>query len=372
MNQGLWVLLLIGVTTDVSASDMLTKEEYLDAQQHNAQIREVARLLVAETVTALSDETDPNLPAPSVPPEKPMPVLDEGEMHGLATAHYEEIRDDFLKGRYDRSKARLPENIDAWRSKPDISNPGADLANFPNSAFTLPQGRAYIEVSPVTWYGKAPYTAQQYNGQYLLRYGATDDIELRLFGNGLSWKGGPYETTGFSPIAFDTKIHLFDEQQSLFLPAAGFEGYIQTDLLGSHGFSQGTYGGMTLNFDQSLPFDIDAEYNLGANQTRKLNGDKYWQFNFQWALQKDVLNKDLALFVHGFYNAMTLPRLPAQDVVYLPSVQMLDMRAPTIAAVGAGTLWTVNSRWVMWAQCSGGVTHYSPNVITDLGFAVAF
>src|SRR5581483_11112897 len=32
---------------------------------------------------------------------------------------------------------------------PDIREPGPDTANFPNSAFTLPQGRYYVEVSPV-------------------------------------------------------------------------------------------------------------------------------------------------------------------------------------------------------------------------------
>jgi hypothetical protein len=84
------------------------------------------------------------------------------------------------------------------------------------------------------------------------------------------------------------------------------------------------------------------------------------------------LNKHVALFIHGFYNAMTLPRLPVQDVAALPNAQWYNMKAPSVAAVGAGTLWTINTRLVLWAQCSGGVTHYSPSVITDMGFAVAF
>lgn len=33
----------------------------------------------------------------------------------------------------------------------DISSPGPDTANFPNSPFTLPKGRSYIEAVPGTY-----------------------------------------------------------------------------------------------------------------------------------------------------------------------------------------------------------------------------
>lgn len=289
----------------------------------------------------------------------------------LARDHVAAYRSDFLKGRYDRSLARAPENLDAWRQEPDISNPGADLANFPNSAFTLPEGRSYIEFSPASWYGAAPKTAPQYNTQFLLRYGLTDDFELRIFGNGVTWKGGKKENDGFSPIAFDTKIHLLDENLDLGLPALGFEAYVQTDLLATQGFQQSTTGGFSFNFDQSLPYEIDAEYNFGSAEIVKQSGEKTWQFNFQWALQHDILDGDAAVFMHGFYNDMTLPRLPRQRV---DTVDLLHRRSSNheIAAVGGGALWTINTRWVVWAQASGGVTRSSPSVITDIGFAVAF
>ena len=41
------------------------------------------------------------------------------------------------------------------RSNHDVTFPGPDTANFPNSAFTLPKGRVYIENSPVTFFGKS-------------------------------------------------------------------------------------------------------------------------------------------------------------------------------------------------------------------------
>jgi hypothetical protein len=52
--------------------------------------------------------------------------------------------------------------------------------------------------------------------------------------------------------------------------------------------------------------------------------------------------------------------------------ELLDIKPPQIAAVGAGALWTINSRLVLWGQASGGVTQYSPSVITNFGFAIAF
>jgi|GEM_PF-5095326 len=58
-------------------------------------------------------------------------------------------------------------------AEPDVSikTAGADLANFPNSAFTLPPGRAYIEITPVNFSGKSDYSPQQTSVGYLLRYG---------------------------------------------------------------------------------------------------------------------------------------------------------------------------------------------------------
>jgi hypothetical protein len=360
-----------GFADAVAPSGALSPDESREIRLKNTQIETVAIDLVHELMATLRTRHGEIEGASSSDDREAIYQRNLG-IRKLVSQRYQEVKADFLKGRYDRSKARLPENVDRWRATPDINNPGADLANFPNSAFTLPQGRAYIESSPVTWYGGAPLTAPQYNAEFLLRYGVTDDIELRLFGNGPSWTGGRFGSAGFSPLAFDTKIHLLDEREDLFLPAAGLEAYVQTELLASSGYSQGTNGGLSMNFDQSLPFDIDLEYNFGANQIRKFNGDPYWQFNFQWALQKDVLDKDVAVFIHGFYNATSLPRLPATLVVSLDDPRLLDVKPPQVAAIGGGALWTINSRLVVWGQASGGVTHYSPSVITNFGFAVAF
>lgn len=276
----------------------------------------------------------------------------------------------FLKGRYNRSRARLPENIEIWRRQPDIANPGPDLANFPNSAFTLPEGRVYLEASPFAYYGLAKGSEEQYNMDFLLRYGATDNIELRLFGNGPAWTGNPYSSWSFSPLAFDTKIQMWTEKPDLYLPATGFEAYIQTQWLGNTATNGGTQPGLTFNFDQSLPLDIDLEYNIGAVRQRNYAGGNDWTYSFQWALQRDFFDKDFALFVHGFANAMNLPRLPGSQIPADDPFQRLSSLKQH--AVGGGFIWTVDSRVAIYAQASAGTNKYTPALISYAGFAVAF
>jgi hypothetical protein len=281
----------------------------------------------------------------------------------------------FFKGRYDRSRARLPENIERWRSEPDIGNPGADLANWPNSAFTLPQGRVYIEFEPLSFSSAvAVGTPQpvQYSMDYLLRYGLTDNIELRLFGNGPTYTGGSTNSWNFSPLGFDTKIHCWGEQKDIFLPAMGIEAFLQTEWLGNTTTNSGTQPGVSFNFDQSLPFEIDFEYNLGAVRTQDVTSDQknnVWGFSFQWSLQRDFWDKNLAWFIHGYYNAPSLPRVPNSQGVKSATGTVVGEQQNV---VGAGWVWTINSRVSMWGQASAGTNASTPSMLSHMGFAVAF
>lgn len=282
----------------------------------------------------------------------------------------------FFKGRYDRSRARLPENIDAWREKPDIANPGPDLANWPNSAFTLPQGRAYIEFEPLSYTaatsGPSPQ-AGQYGMDFLLRYGLTDDIELRIFGNGPTRTLGNVQAWDFSPLAFDTKVHLWGEQQDIFLPAVGVEAYIQTQWLGNTNTNSGTQPSISFNFDQSLPWEIDFEYNLGCVRTQQhLDGETVnaWELGVQWSLQRDFFDKDIALFIHGYWNTPSLPRVPVNGIQ--SSTTLTDGSNYNQNVVGAGFIWTLNSRVAVWGQSSAGTNSSSPSLLSNVGFAVAF
>lgn len=302
------------------------------------------------------------------PPDKPL--FEEYDRFKTYTARYaNQDTDVFLKGRYNRSRARLPENIETWRRFPDIANPGADLANFPNSAFTLPEGRAYVEFSPFTYYGLAVGSPEQYNMEFLIRYGLTDNIELRLFGNGPAWTGYPYSSWSFSPLAFDTKIQFWTEKPDILVPAMGFEAYLQTQWLGNSATNIGTQPGFSFNFDQSLPWDIDLEYNFGVVRELDYMHENEWDFSFQWALQRDMFNEDFALFVHGYVNAMNLPRLPTTTARRAPFGSLNSLQQ---SAVGGGFIWTVNSRLAFYGQSSAGLNQYTPSLITFTGFAVAF
>jgi len=55
-------------------------------------------------------------------------------------------RADWLQSQDDDS----PLFFAAERPAPDITSPGPDMGDFPNSSFTLPKGRCYVEVAPFT------------------------------------------------------------------------------------------------------------------------------------------------------------------------------------------------------------------------------
>jgi hypothetical protein len=121
-------------------------------------------------------------------------------------------------------------------------------------------------MSPLTYTSSInTIQSQSYSWNYLLRMGLTDRVEFRLYGNGLSWQAaglGQPETTGFAPLVFDTKIHFFEENKELFIPATGLEVYIQTPW-GSPAFDAGTQPGITLLFLNSLPWGWEVNWNVG-------------------------------------------------------------------------------------------------------------
>ncbi len=303
------------------------------------------------------------------PPEK-NPVFEHLE-------HFESIADhsidsaiaSFHQGRYSRSTARLPENVEAWHFEPDIDNPGADLANWPNSAFTLPQGRSYLEVAPFGYYSSSRGRPQQFDMEYLIRYGATDDVELRVFGNGSTFTGGQVNHWNYAPMGFDTKFQIMTEHPDSILPAMGFEAYILTQWLGSSITNGGTQPGFSFNFDQSLPFEIDFEYNIGAYRSQNQFGKNEWDYNFQWALQKSFFIPSFSLFIHGYINGATIPRSPVSQSKIVTTNGVTSVNDNI---VGGGFIWSLTKRLSVWGQASTGTSSGSASLLTYSGFAIAF
>ena len=266
----------------------------------------------------------------------------------------------------------------------DIRAPGSDLANFPNSAFTLPQGGFYLESTPVAYTTSSSTLASQYNFEYLLRYGLFDWMELRLYSPGFSVQGDPQPATGFSPLTFDTKLHLWNEFEDYYLPAAGLEVMLQTDLLGSSAFQSGTEPSFSMNFDQGLPWDFQVEYNLGAARFENPNNtsESFWDFTFSWAIQREVV-EDIDVFVNGYYNAANLPRVgrvSEKTVSVCPksgACRAEEIIEQTVSlggndsqhAIGLGGIWTVNDHVSLFTNLAAGTTAPTPGFTGFLGFA---
>ncbi len=248
------------------------------------------------------------------------------------------------------------------RSNYDITMPGPDTANFPNSPYTLPKGRIYIENSPASFYGKSLVSAAQYNWEFLVRYGLTDNLEFRLFSSGYSATIGKPPTAGFSPLAFDLKYHFWDENREKHIPAAGAEIYILTPF-GSPYFNGGTQPSISLLLDHSLPFDVMLEHNFGLTGLEDTFGGAVYVFSYQWSLQRQVF-KDFAVFTHGFLNSAALPRLP----IFQRDIHTFK---PSAVVVGGGFQWNLSRRLALFGSYNAGLTVFSPSIVGLLGFAVA-
>jgi hypothetical protein len=247
------------------------------------------------------------------------------------------------------------------RSDPrlNIRAPDPDTANFPNSAYTIPQGRVYVESSPVTFYGPSPQSGRVYNWEFLLRYGLTDWLELRLFSNGYSSIYTKTKTTGFSPLAFDMKIHLWDENKDSWIPGAGLEVYIETQM-GSRVFNQGTQPSLNILFDHSLPLGFQFEWNAGLTGNVDAKGAIFYELALAWALQHGVTD-NFAVFTHGYLNNPSLPRFGQSAIRGLGDN----------IVVGAGAIWTPTDRFAIFGSFNFGVTTFAPDTIALLGGAPA-
>ncbi|UZR28499.1 transporter [Methylococcus mesophilus] len=248
-------------------------------------------------------------------------------------------------------------------SAPTIREPGPDLSNLPNSSYTLPEGGIYLEMSPFTLQGASSNSVKQYNWEFLFRYGLTDDVELRLFTQGLTVQGPPQSATGFSPLTFDTKVHLYKDDFENFNYSVGLEAYVQTTW-GSPDFNDGTQGSLMVNVDHVLPWDIAFNWNFGFASLQDFKGAEVILPSFQWALQRDVVD-DFALFIQGYVNAAALPR--TQHAGAVGPVQTLEEHA-----LGAGFQWTVNDRIAIFGSYTGALGDYAPSYLGAMGLAIAF
>lgn len=256
-------------------------------------------------------------------------------------------------------------------SSPDISDPGPDMGDFPNSAYTLPRGRAYIESGPFSIRSANSQNRPLYAWPFLLRYGVTDDVEFRLFSSGLISEFGDDSTSGFAPLVFDLKVHLWDGRKEWFIPAASLEVALQTEW-GSRAFSGGTLPLLSMNFDLPLFEKTNLEWTIGygavEEEVRVVTGATHIrnqlvpivvteefifdQFSVQWAVEQDLTDR-LQVFVHGYYFES------------VPLVQ-----GPALG-VGAGAFYQFTKRLMGFGSCNAGLTEAVSPLSAQIGFAYA-
>ncbi len=317
------------------------------------------RRLAAAGLTVLAmavraDETEP------LPPVTPVPV----EHFPLVTESWGSGNDSTAigAGPWTRLLAALtPEGEGRWRYREPVSirDPGPDTADFPNSPFTLPQGGVYVETSPVYFESAVRNVSPPtYTWEYLLRFGLTDHVEFRLYGNGLTVlippDGAPPGTgeVGFSPIVFDSKIHFWDQGDGGWMPATGIEVYVQSDF-GSPSLQQGTQPGVMMLFDWAITERVTFELNAGVVSQVTRTDTLVYTDAIQFSLGREF-GEDLEIFIHGFQGQPALPRGQSES------------------AIGGGFKRVIGDRWVLFGSWNAGFEQIGPASIFYVGGAGSF
>lgn len=247
---------------------------------------------------------------------------------------------------------------------PDISKPGPDMGDFPNSAFTLPRGGVYVEQGPFTLQTAGDNLPAMYSWPFLLRFGLTDDVEFRMFASGLTSTLGADNTTGFAPLALDLKVHLWDDRMEYLRPAVALEVYLQTTW-GSRVFNAGTEPSINLNLDFPFTENTNIEMSFGysavldpldvvapgSGTPQRTNVDVN-EFSYQWAWEQQ-LTEEFQFFIHGFYNGPIL------------------MQSGSGVMVGAGYFYQLSDRWMIFNSYNAGLSDGVPPFLTQFGVSVA-
>lgn len=259
----------------------------------------------------------------------------------------------------------------------DIDSPGPDMGDYPNSAYTLRKGRTQLEIGPASFRTQNANNSSAYATPFLLRYGLTNDVELRLLGTGLTTLISPNETTGFGVLTFDTKIHLWNDDIERLVPAVSFEASIQTQI-GSPAFQAGIEPGLFINMD--FPFtkktNFECTFGFTGNQTsislinftaRNQNqmgvlsqtstsasiNENIYAASFQWAVEQEITDR-FSLFVHGYYAR---------------PVSQLNLNA---LVTGVGFFRKLSKRWMLFGSANAGLTSVPAPFLTQLGVATQF
>lgn len=238
-------------------------------------------------------------------------------------------------------------------SQPDISEPGPDSADLPDSAYAVPPGVVYVETS-FSYTRSKGLPVRDYFTPTLVRIGVWEDFELRIASPGIIHESGADDsTTGFGPVTLGFKQNIWKEVEATGIPAFGVIAQV-TVPTASSGFDDGTaIPTVFFNFDHTLPMNSYFEWNVGLSAVHDDAGERFTQGIFLWSLGHE-LTDDFTVFFHGAAN------VPASSGIQ----QDLLM--------GPGMIWFVSKRTALDFSYNFGVTEQSTHRLIRLGLSVAF
>lgn len=253
----------------------------------------------------------------------------------------------------------------------DIKDPGPDTADFPDSAFTVPPGAAYLETSLTYASAKGP-VLRDYFTATLIRVGLIQNLELRISTPGLIVENTQATTaTGFGPFTIGFKAHVWDEIEESGIPALGIIGQLTTRT-GSAGFNPATVEPfLFFNFDHTLPSNMEFEWNAGIGVVEADDGDVQATGVFLWALSKEFTPK-LTGFIQGFTIVPTAAvEGESFDPVAGAVLPAVGSNQPEVV-IGPGFILFASRHMALDASYNFGLTPVSPHRILRFGVAMAF
>ena len=236
--------------------------------------------------------------------------------------------------------------------RPNVRDPGTDFSDYPNSAEVVPVGEFYLSLEWNYMATRAPQVSDN-SMPYTFRTGVVKDLEIRVTGSGLTQENGPnFTETGFAPISFGAKWHLFDGQDERYLPAVGLESDVSTRLASSFFDPGRAIPDFSLNFDQPLPGDWSLSWNTGVTWQVGDDSEQFAQWNFPWSLVYDF-NDNFEMYWHGLLN------LPASSGV----------QEELLTGVGFNSY--LGDQWSIWGNYNWGLTSQSDNRCVAVGITFA-
>lgn len=264
-----------------------------------------------------------------------------------------DIGDVFEDSELQSSARQFAERLSSESSQPDITEPGPDSADLPDSAFAVPPGVVYVETS-FTYARSKGLPVRDYFTPTLVRIGLWEDLELRIASPGIIHERGPGDsTTGFGPLTLGFKKNIWKEVEESGIPAFGVIAQV-TIPTASAGFDDGTaIPTLFFNFDHTLPMKSYFEWNVGLSAVHDDNGERFTQGTFLWSLGHE-LSDEFTVFFHGAANVPSGSGLQ-QDVL-----------------MGPGMIWFLSKRTALDFSYNFGVTEQSTHRLIRSGLSMAF